>query len=408
MYISNYTNPTSVRSLLLEGRMLGMIVKTPEDLGKDNVAGVYINKLMFGLPISEGPYEKKISIDTSKCLNSVNKDIGKKQITVKNYVTLAIAQSNNVVPPKFARGENVFIETCDMDLKNMYILPYALGEVNKRKNDKFTVMVPNFKEYDRSVMERNNTFGFELDSKNKIISLWTSKEGGEESSKAEKGVYYLAFNAADGTILLTDSAKRTIKINSDDDSISLENESETSISLDKDTINMKAKTMNIEVENDINVKSDTLSRNHTEIKTKADKDTEEVDTLNIKGNSLESNYDTTKIKSTSYENTTKKWKTDSPISGFTKVLTANSFSIWGQAGMNPLPTCANIDSSGIFHSGNPSSISIGLAKAQPLLVVLQTIAAKLDVIASVVGCPPTSVAAVTAAQQLITSMNSMG
>ena len=408
MYIPNYTNPTSVRSLLLEGKMLGTIVKTPDDTGKDNVVGVYINKLMFGLPISEGPYEKKISIDTSKCLNSVNKNIGKKEITIKNYVTLSIAQSNNVLPPKFARGENVFIETCDMDLKSMYVLPYALGEVNKRKNDKFTVMVPNFKKFDRSVMERNNTFGFELDSKNKIISLWTSKEGADEASKAEKGVYYMAFNAADGAILITDSAKRTIKINTDDDSISIENESETSISLDKDTINMKAKTMNIEVENDINIKSDTLNRDHTEIKTSADKDTEEIDTLNIKGNTLESKYDTTKISSTSYENTTKQWKTDSPISGFTKVLTANSFSIWGQAGVNPLPTCANIDSSGIFHAGNPSIISIGLAKAQPLLIVLQAIAAKVDTIASIVGCPPTSVAAVVAAQQLITSNNSMG
>lgn len=408
MYIPDYTNPVSVRSLLLEGQMLGMIVKTPDDLGKDNVAGVYMNKLMFGLPVSEGSYEKKIKIDTSKCLNTINKNIGKKEITVKNYVTLPIAQSNNAVPPKFARGENVFVETCDMDLKNMYILPYSLGEVNKRKNDKYTVMVPNFKEFDRSVMERNNTFGFELDSKNKIISLWTSKEGGNESSKAEKGVYYFAFNAADGTILITDSAKRTIKINTDDDSISIENEAETSISLEKDTINMKAKTMNIEVENDINIKSSELNRDHTTIKTKADKDTEETDTLEIKGNKLSSNYNTTKIESTSYENITKKWKTDSPISGFSKVLTANSFSIWGQAGMNPLPTCANIDSSGIFHAGNPSVVSMGLAKAQPLLVVLQAIAAKVDAIGSVVGCPPTSVAAVTAAQQLITSMNSMG
>jgi hypothetical protein len=407
MNISDLLKPESVGSLRYGDKMIGIVVKTPEDMKKDNLICCYIPRLMFGLPIDSGDYEKTVSVKTDRLLNTVHKNIGDRSLKMKNYVTVQVAQSNNVLPPKFAKGENVFVNCCDRDLKNLYAEPITLGEVKKRKNDIWTIMCPNFKEYDNSNMNLKNTFGMQINTKDKVISLWTSKEGGEESSE-EKGVYYIGINAKEGQMLISDSGKRTITIDTDNDQIIMQNEAETKIEMIDDTINMKGKTLNIDIEDDINITSSKMKRDIDEINTSCDKDTEETDELNIKGNKLSSNYNDTKVESSSYENKTSKWKTDSPISGFTKVLTSDSYSQWSNAGVNPLPTCANISSSGIFTAGNPSIPSMGLAKAQPLISVLLSIAAKVDTIGSIVYCPPTAVSAVTAAMNLITSMNSMG
>ena len=158
MYIKNFINPTSERSLLYsEDKMLGLVVKTSEEYKKDNVIGVFISKLMFGLPINNGAYEESINIDKNNCLNSVNKSIGKDSLKIKNYVTLTVSQVNNILPPKYAKGENVWVTTVDKDLKNLFVLPYSLGETNKRKDDIWTLMVPNFKEYDNSDMTFDET-----------------------------------------------------------------------------------------------------------------------------------------------------------------------------------------------------------------------------------------------------------
>lgn len=407
MYVNNLINPTSEPSLLYGNKMLGLVVKTPEDLKKDSVIGVYIPRLSFGLAIDKGAYENKISIDSSKLRNSVNKNIGSKKCTRKNWVTVQVAQSNNIIPPKFARGENVFIDCCDGDLKNLYALPYSLGETRKRQNDIWTVMCPNYSKFSNEELTLDNTFGIQINTKDKVLSIWTGKEDGKKNGP-EKGTYYIGINAKEGQILVSDSAKRTITIDTDNDSIDLLNEAESEIEMKKDTITMKAKHLNIEMDTDITIKTKKMKRDIKQIETTCDKDKEETKELEIKGNKLSSNYSNTKIESSSYENKTSKWKTDSPISGFTKVLTANSFSIWGQAGMNPPAICANISSSGIFTSGYPSTPSMALAKAQPLMTVLNAIASKLDAVGAIVYCPPTSVAAVAAAGPMIPSKSSMG
>lgn len=408
MYIEDLTNPIPQQSLKYGNKMIGLVLKTPEDLEKDNVIGCFIGRLSFGLPIDKGPIENKITVDSSKLLNSVNKTIGKKNCIFKNWVTIQVAQSCNVLTPKFARGENVFIECCDNDLKNLYALPYTLGEVQKRKDDVWTLMCPNLSEFSNAKLTLENTFGIQVNTKDKVLSIWTGKTDGKEDSEEEKGTYYIGINAKEGRILLSDSGKRTITIDTENDQIIALNEAETQIEMAKDTINMKAKHMNIEIEEDINIKSKKMKREIDEINTKSSKDTEETDELEIKGNTLKSNYNDTKIESSSYENKTSKWKTDSPISGFTKVLTSDSFSIWANAGVNPTPTCANISNSGIFTSGYPSTPSMALAKAQPLIAVLNAIAAKVDMIGAVVFCPPTSMAAVAAASPMIPSKSSMG
>ena len=68
MYVKNLLNPISEQSLLYGDKMLGLVVKNPEDMEKDNVIGAYIPKLFFGIPVDKGAFEKKISIDSSKLL----------------------------------------------------------------------------------------------------------------------------------------------------------------------------------------------------------------------------------------------------------------------------------------------------------------------------------------------------
>jgi len=408
MYIQDLSDPISKPSLLYGNKMLGLVLKSPEDLEKDNVVGVWIGRLNFGLAIDKGAYENKVSIDSSRLLNSVNKKIGKSSCTFKNWVTVQVSQVCGINTPKLARGENVFVECCDNDLKNLYVLPYTLGESQKRKDDVWTVMCPNLSGFSNAKLTLENTFGIQINTKDKILSIWTGKTDGKDDSSNEKGTYYIGINAKEGQILLSDSGKRTITIDSENDQIIALNEAETKIEMAKDTINMVAKHMNIEVEEDINIKSKKMKREIDTIETKCSKDKEETDELEIKGNTLKSNYNDTKVESSSYENKTSKWKTDSPISGFTKVLTADSISIWPNAGMNPLAICANISNAGIFTSGYPSTPSMSLAKAQPLITVLSALASKVDTIGSIVYCPPTSVAAVAAAAPMIPSKSSMG
>ena len=72
MYIENYLNPEPIRSLRYGEKSIGLVVKTPDELEKDNLAGVYIPRYMFGLSVAEGPYEKEISFKTDKIVNSKN------------------------------------------------------------------------------------------------------------------------------------------------------------------------------------------------------------------------------------------------------------------------------------------------------------------------------------------------
>ena len=408
MFIEYYRAPIGQPSLHYDEQTIGLVVKTPEEYGKDNVAGVYIPRLMFGLPISNGLYENTASVSYSKCLNSKNKKIGDSSIKIKNYVTLQITQSNNVIPPKYAKGENVFVGICDRDLKNMYILPYGFGEVNRRKDDIWSVMCPNLTSYSEPQLTLDNTYGIQIDTKNKLISIWTSFEDGKASSANEKGQYFIGLNPKEGSILISDSGKRTIEINSDEDRITLQNEAMTKIEEVKDTINLKAKHINIEAEEDINVKSDTLNREHTDIKTKSSTNTEETDTLDIKGNEFSCDYNTTKLKSSEYSNETSKAKIDSPISGFSGTLTSKDFSISSLAGEKPLPTSANISNAGIATMGSPNTMSMGLTRAMPLTQCLIAIASKVDAVASAVGCPPSASAAVAAAAPTMVSPSVMG
>ena len=401
MIIDDYITGSVKRSLNYSERSIATVIKTSKETGADNVLGVYIPRLMFGLPVSKGAYENTLSIDSSKFVNTKTKKIGSSSIKVKNYVTLPIAVVPNSATPHFTYGENVFVDMADKDLKSLFILPYSIGDVNRRMTDMFTVLCPNFKKPGEE-LTTDNSYGFQIDTINQVIGLWTTKNNGEKSR------YSLGINAADGKVVLSDDGKRFLEISTDNDSITIQNEKKSKIELIGDTINISCGTLNVKVNNDINVESSSLSRKIDKIKTESSEDIENIDKLNIKGNEFKGEYNTQELKGSSYKNKTSKFVVDSPISGFTKTLTANSFSIWPNAGMNPLPTCANINSSGIAAFGNPSTIAMPLAKQQPLMLALGIMSAVIDTVGAIHGIPPSCSASVSGMASMIMSMNAKG
>ena len=401
MYIENYIDPKPQRSLLYGEKSMGIVVKTPEELDKDNVVGVYIPRFMFGLPNGEGAYEKNVSYDTKLILNSKNKKIGSTSFKSKNFVVLPVAQTGCVMSSRLVKGENVFIECCDRDIKNLYALPFTLSEQVKRKDDIYTILVPNFKDWDESpTLNIDNTYGIQIDTRNKKLSMWTSCEGGGETGDNEKGKYFISINSKDGKILISDNGKRTWTLNTEEDSIVEQNEGGCKIEMVEGTINIYAPDeINIKTDKDnggvMNIKSSELNREIDDIKTTAKTDKEDTDKFEISGDEFNSDYDKTNLKCKDFEcKADSSWKTDSPVSGFTKILTSNEFSISSNAGKKPMPSAPTIDSNGKFKSADPNIPSLPAALYMPLDIVLNAIATKLDGVCSIVGMPPTSAAAV--------------
>lgn len=413
MYVQNYINPVAERSLLYGDKSIGIVFKTPEEYENDNKIGVFIPRLMFGLVNTKGPYEQDVEFGSAlkpKLLNSKHKSITtKSSIKTRNYVELYIAQIGNNVPPKLVLGENVFVDCCDKDIKNMYVLPFSLGEQKRRKDDRYTILCPNLKEFgEAATLNLENTYGMQIDTKEKIISIWTTCEGGGETSDKEKGKYRVSLNPAGGTITIDDNGKRTFVMNTDDDSWTMKNKAGCQFDMTGDTINMYAPNIiNIEAKEEINIKSTKLNREHEDITTKASTDKEETKKLEITGDTLKSDYSTTEVKSDTYTNTTTKWKTDSPISGFTKILTADTFSIYSDAGEMPQFTKATLNGSGVFSNGLIPPMPV--ADATNLIAVLTAMCGFIDsaLTRGPIPLPPLCTASVAAQLANIPSKTNM-
>jgi hypothetical protein len=381
MYIDNYLKPQVVPSLHFAERTPAVIVKTNEEIGQDNMLGVYIPRLMFGLPISGGAYSKDMTVNTSKIRNSKNKTIGSNRLTVKNYVELTLSINPNIVPPRYVKGENVIVDFADKDVKSAYILPYSYGDTNRRKNDVLTLYVNNFKEPEET-MGLHNIYGLQFDTKNQIVSIFTSQ------NNEEKGVYTFTLNAKDGVVLISDSGKRKIQIVTDDDSITMLNEAQSEITMRDTVINMKADVLNIDMVSEVNVRTSRIYRKADNILTEATEDKEHVDSMFRDGNDYTMEYNKQLLKGSRHENITSVFRVDSPIAGFTGVLTSNQFSISPNAGSQPPSTAATVSSSGVARFGSSSPSALPLATAPATIAALTAIAAKVDALGFKHKIPP--------------------
>lgn len=329
MFLDDYNNPKPIRSLHVGTKTLGVVVKNFKDTNKDHVIGVYIPRYMFGISIKQGATEESLDVDTSKLANSINTSIGSTSLTSRNWVELLVAQGHNLMTPRFARGENVWIETCDEDIKNMYILPYGFGEINRRRDDRWRLFVPNQGEFgqdDDLEITHDNSFGLEINTIDKLFGLWTSYTDGEEGKGPEKGIYSFIIDAKNGTVTLSDTGKRTVEINTDEDRITCMNEKKSKFEMIKKVINIYAEdTINITCDDTINVTSPKLNRKHDDIKTKAKTDLEEIKQIEGKGDTLKTTFPKTTINSSSYLNSTGSWTADTPQGTFTNALKSNTF-----------------------------------------------------------------------------------
>jgi hypothetical protein len=381
MYIADYSHPSISPTLHYAEQTHALIVKTNTELGKDNVLGVYIPKLMFGLPIKNGAYENTISIGTDKILNSKNKKIGSTTLKTKNYVVLPVSINPNINMPKYVNGENVIVDFADKDIKSAYILPYSFGDTNRRKTDIITLFVNNFSEEGESP-DTHNIYALQLDTKNQVASIFTSDTNGE------KGVYTFAINGNDGSILISDSGKRKIQIKTDDDSITMINEAKSEITMKDTVIDMKADILNIDMRSEINMKTNKITREANSIESTAMEDTENIVSLVLKGNTYDMEYNTQTLKGTSHENTTCVFKVIAPIAGFSEMLTTKNFCMFLSPGLFPTPVSPSINTLGVAMFGTPSLASLPLASAPQTIAALTLISAIVDGLCALHCIPP--------------------
>lgn len=402
MFIADYNNPIGEKSLKYgEKETIGLVVKNIDDTKKDDVLGVYVPRLMFGLDISQGAYETTESVDMSKLANSKNTSIGSSSVGVQNYVTLPVAKVPNINTPYFRKGENVFIANMDRDIKTMYILPHILAnEKNKRKTDRFAIIVNNYKKDSREAPTLANTYGLVIDSVKEIITIWTSK------NNKEKGDYTFSINAKEGKFLFSDSGKRTLEMDTEEDRWTMLNDANSKIEMVKDVINMEAGTLNIKIKNDINIESETMDRQiKTSIKTNSPKDEEHIDDISFDGNTWKTDYSSMTNKSNTLTNKTMKYVTYAPIASFSELLTTKEFSISPVPGVEPPSNMAHIDSQGVWKMGNGAAIN--LARAQPVEAAILQIAQEVDTIATHVDVPPTLTSTVATLMRPMASQNAL-
>jgi hypothetical protein len=381
MYIDNYLKPQVTPSLRFAEETPAVIVKTNEELEQDNLLGVYIPRLMFGLPVSGGAYSKDITVNTSKIKNTKNKTIGSNKLTVKNYVELSVSVNPNIIPPRYVRGENVIVNFADKDIKSAYILPYSFADTNRRKDDVITLYANNFKEPEEEV-GLHNIYGVQLDTKNQMVSIFTSQ------NNEEKGVYTFAINAKTGVVLISDSGKRKIQIVTDDDSITMLNEAQSEITMRDTVINMKADILNIDMTSEVNVRTSRIYRKADNILTEATEDKEHVDSMFRDGNDYTMEYNKQLLKGSRHENITNVFRVKSPISGFTGILTCNQLSMFPTAGSRPPSSVANVSPKGVAKFGKSSPSALPLAIAPATIKALTAISSKVDKLGMKHKIPP--------------------
>lgn len=390
MKISDYKRLIVQRSNeFLNNDSVGIIVKTAEEL-KENRYGVYINRLMSGTYLKE-PYEEKVKLDSSKCLNSVNKKIGDTEVTSSNFIVLSMFNVYNLSMPRLIKGERVSIGMIDQDIKSIYIRPFYRDQVKNRPTDTLEMYVPASGNYDGADMDDTNKYYLRMDSVSKTVRLHMS-DGNNEVSQ-----YDLIFDGTNGNISLTDG-KRSITINTKNDEIFMVNENNSMISLRKDTIDISTGKFYLKAKDSITIESpkkEETIKDSYHIKT--DKYEGEMKNYSIKGDKMVEEYDTVKIDNT------KKRELTCPktiVKGLVSVsdwINANGgISFGGPKDRAPMPTVPQISKSGNMTLSGPSSYM--LTKLPPLLQVLTQIGIKLDTVGAspVVGAMPPTIAALVA------------
>jgi len=385
MKLSDYKDLVVNRSNdFLSDNSVGIVIKTLDEDDKGQaVYGVYIPRMMMGIPTNEGPFETEVKLSESKCLNSVNKTIGEDVVLSSNYVKLIMFSLYNMSIPRFINGEKVTIGIIDQDIKSMYIKPYSYDQIKKRPSDIIDMYVPASGKYDGDDLTDENTYYCRLDSVNKTIRIHMS------NAQKEISQYDIMIDGENGSINITDGV-RMIALNTEKDEVYMSNEGGSSISLREDMIDIITNKLYIKADESIVVETPSFDGDMEKIELLSKKTNAEIKDLTVKGKSSKVDY---KNAEADY----KIYKVSCPTSTFDGLLTVTGFVCAGGIGFGappgkpPLPTNPQISKNGMANFKGPGAVP--LVKSPALMTILAAFAAQLDAVAAVpiVPVPPLAV-----------------
>lgn len=260
---------------------VGIVMKTSEELGFPGL-GVFIPKFMLGYSLKSGEKatEKSISISNSKCVN--DKSIGSvidKSLILKNFIIVRPLLNQNQFMPEYVVGDKVIIKVIDNDLKTLMFYPYSINRLGQRATDKLLLVVPANKS-ENTALSEDNTYFIKVDSTNKNIEITANNVNGETCKQT------ILMNPSEGTITVTDNKNLTWTMDTKNDTIKSQT-SGSSIEMASDVITIKADTVNIQTESEVNIKTDTLNNEASTIKSKGDDVTLEYNNFKQKTDSGE-------------------------------------------------------------------------------------------------------------------------
>ena len=404
MYIENDIVPRAKRSLFYTKRTPGVVILDNEESENQNVVGVYIPRLMFGIDATSGPKEEIIKLSQSFILNSNIKNIGKTSVTIRNYALLPFFIIPNVSVPMYKKGENVIIDFADSDIKSMFIMPYKMNEMNVRKTDTASFFVP-AKEKENDEVNLENIYALQLDSEKKMVTLIMNKANGEVSR------YFIQMNGKEGFVQLSDDNKRVVKISTDTDEILLQNESEASISLTERVVTVECDEYIINAESSVTINTETMTTKAETINEEASTKTSNVDDSSMKGSTLNITYTNVKEKGSSLDSKySAKVIMDTPIMGVSGMITPGGGIGFEppMLGQKPLPITSFVDGTGLANFGKPTATAMPVALGPIVSAALKALATGIDAVAGIHSIPPAQSQIVAALEPVLNSKRILG
>lgn len=297
MRITDFKNLKVERSSdFIKDDMAGIIVKTPEEIGK-NVYGVYIGQMFFGTFTDQGPYENKVDISSNRCLNSVNKTIGEDSVTSSNFIHLTMFNVYNMSMPRLIKGENVLVGLIDQDIKSIYIKPFNRNQIKYRPTDILETFVPASGTYNGDDLTDENKYFVKMDSVNKTIRIHMSNANGEIAK------YDITIDGENGSLSLSDGV-RNIVMNTQDDEIVLTNEAKSAIVLRKETIDINCEKFYLRATDSMEIECPNTKAILDTVNIESDTVNGKIDSLTLEGSEMKETYDKAIIDNSDKRNIT--------------------------------------------------------------------------------------------------------
>ena len=240
---------------------IGIVVKTAEEMGGPKL-GLYIPKFMLGYSMSNGEIAKDspVELKNDKCINDSSfGTFWKKEIVIKNYITVYPYLNQNQSMPKYVVGDKVIVRMIDNDLKTLAFLPYSINRLGQRATDTCKFSVP-AKPKENTAVAEDNVYFFKMDSEKKVIIISTSDKNGESSPQT------ISFDGENGQIVITDNKERFWIMDTKEDSITTKTSASTikqkggDITMTGDVITLKATDKTIIDTDVLCLKSSTLEQ----------------------------------------------------------------------------------------------------------------------------------------------------